>query len=100
VPANTIPANGRADWINSRISDQVGRTLVLTSDGVLDNLAFVLGNCENWKDGYVNASLTVNSSKDNSSYNCCVVIPLLLPVSGDPRDLNYGFQIITLILKL
>jgi hypothetical protein len=42
VPANTIPANGRADWINSRISDQVGRTLVLTSDGVLDNLAFVL----------------------------------------------------------
>jgi hypothetical protein len=71
VPANTIPANGRADWINSRISDQ-GRTLVLTSDGVLDNLAFVLEGTARRKDGYVNASLTVNSSKDNSSYNCCV----------------------------
>jgi hypothetical protein len=94
VPANTIPANGRADWINSRISDQVGRTLVLTSDGVLDNLAFVLeGTARIGKDGYVNASLTVNSSKDNSSYNCCVGnTSTFLPVSGDPRDLNYGFS--------
>lgn len=94
VPANTIPANGRADWINSRISDKVGRTLVLTSDGVLDNLAFVLeGTARIGKDGYVNASLTVNSSKDNSSYNCCVGnTSTFLPVSGDPRDLNYGFS--------
>lgn len=94
VPANTIPSNGRADWINSRISDQVGRTLVLTSDGVLDNLAFVLeGTARIGKDGYVNASFTVNSSKDNSSYNCCVGnTSTFLPVSGDPRDLNYGFS--------
>jgi hypothetical protein len=94
VPANTIPANGRADWINSRISDKVGRTLVLTSDGVLDNLAFVLeGTARIGKDGYVNASFTVNSSKDNSSYNCCVGnTSTFLPVSGDPRDLNYGFS--------
>ena len=94
VPANTIPSNGRADWINSRISDQVGRTLVLTSDGVLDNLAFVLeGTARIGKDGYVNASFTVNTSKDNSSYNCCVGnTSTFLPVSGDPRDLNYGFS--------
>lgn len=94
VPANTIPANGRADWINSRISDQVGRTLILTSDGVLDNVALVVeGSARIGKDGYVNASFTLNRSKDNSSYNCCVAnTSTFLPVSGDPRDLNYGFS--------
>ncbi|WP_235183557.1 hypothetical protein [Cellulophaga geojensis] len=93
VPANTITENGSTDWKNSRISDQVGRTLVMTSDGVLDNLAFVLeGSAQIGKDGYLNASVTFNRSKDNSSYNCCVAnTSTFLPVSGDPRDLNYGF---------
>lgn len=94
VPANTIPGNGRADWTNSRISDLVGRTLVLTSDGVLDNVALVLdGSARIGTDGYVNASFTLNRSKDNSSYNCCVAnTSTFLPVKGDPRDLNYGFS--------
>lgn len=93
VPANTITENGSTDWTNSRISDQVGRTLVMTSDGILDNLAFVLeGSAQIGKDGYLNASVTFNSAKDNSSYNCCVAnTSTFLPVSGDPRDLNYGF---------
>jgi hypothetical protein len=94
VPANTIPANGRADWTNSRISDLVGRTLVLTSDGILDNAALVIeGTATIGKDGYLNASFTFNRSKDNSSYNCCVAnTSTFLPVKGDPRDLNYGFS--------
>ena len=94
VPASTIPDNGRADWTDSRISDLVGRTLVLTSDGVLDNVALVLdGSAAIGTDGYVNASFTLNRSKDNSSYNCCVAnTSTFLPVKGDPRDLNYGFS--------
>ncbi|WP_218598226.1 TonB-dependent receptor [Polaribacter sp. NJDZ03] len=94
VPANTISANGSTDWTESRESDLVGRTLVLTSDGVLDNLALVVdGSARIGKDGYVNASFTVNRSKDNSSYNCCVAnTSTFLPVKGDPRDLNYGYS--------
>lgn len=94
VPANTIAENGRADWTKSRVSDLVGRTLVLNSDGVLDNLALVVeGSAKIGEDGYVNASFTVNQSKDNSSYNCCVAnTSTFLPVSGDPRDLNYGYS--------
>lgn len=94
VPANTIPENGRADWTESRISDLVGRTLVLTSDGVLDNVAVVVeGSARIGTDGYLNASFTLNRSKDNSSYNCCVAnTSTFLPVEGDPRDLNYGFS--------
>ncbi|WP_158839045.1 TonB-dependent receptor [Polaribacter sp. L3A8] len=94
VPANTIAENGRADWTKSRVSDLVGRTLVLNSDGILDNLALVVeGSAKIGEDGYVNASFTVNQSKDNSSYNCCVAnTSTFLPVSGDPRDLNYGYS--------
>jgi hypothetical protein len=44
-------------------------------------------------DGYVNASYTINSSKDNSSYNCCVANTSTgLPVKDDPRKLNYGYS--------
>ncbi|MFS4468708.1 TonB-dependent receptor [Maribacter sp. 2210JD10-5] len=94
VPASTIAENGNTDWTNSRISDLIGRTLVLTSDGVSDNIALVLeGTARIGLDGYINASFTANRSKDNSSYNCCVAnTSTFLPVEGDPRDLNYGFS--------
>jgi hypothetical protein len=94
VPANTIAENGRTDWRASRVSNLIGRTLVLSSDGILDNLALVLeGAAKIGADGYVNASFTINQSKDNSSYNCCVAnTATFLPVSGDPRDLNYGYS--------
>lgn len=94
VPANTISANGRSDFRNSRISNSVGRTLVLTSDGFSDNIALILeGSARIGKDGYLNASFTLNSSRDNSSFNCCVAnTSTFLPVPGDPRDLNYGFS--------
>ena len=94
VPANTISASGISDWKNSRISDQVGRALVLESDGVVRQQAIIVsGSAKIGKDGYVNASYTWNRSKDNSSYNCCVAnTSTFLPVTGDPRDLNYGYS--------
>lgn len=94
VPASTISESGRTDWLNSRISDQVGRTLVLTSDGVIDNASLIIeGSARLGRDGYLNASVTLNSAKDNSSYNCCVAnTSTFLPVKGDPRDLNYGYS--------
>lgn len=94
VPAETIGDNGSTDWTNSRISNRVGRTLLLTSDGELDQIALVLeGTAKIGKDGYLNASYTFNQAKDNSSYNCCVAnTSTFLPVTGDPRDLNNGFS--------
>jgi len=94
VPAETITENGNTDWTDSRISDQVGRALVLTSDGELDQYAIIVeGNARIGDDGYLNASYTFNQAKDNSSYNCCVAnTSTFLPVEGDPRDLNYGFS--------
>ncbi|MDO6739117.1 carboxypeptidase regulatory-like domain-containing protein [Wenyingzhuangia sp. 2_MG-2023] len=94
VPANTIGANGQVDWTASRKSDKVGRALLLTSDGILDQSALVVNaGSKLGKDGYVNASVTFNKTKDNSSYNCCVAnTSTFLPVEGDPRDLNYGYS--------
>ncbi|WP_246109070.1 TonB-dependent receptor [Seonamhaeicola algicola] len=94
VPANTIGSNGRVDWKASRKTDKVGRALLLTSDGILDQAALIInGGSKIGKDGYLNASITFNKTKDNSSYNCCVAnTSTFLPVEGDPRTLNYGYS--------
>lgn len=94
VPAETISDNGIVDWTNSRKSDQVGRTLVLTSDGNLNQMALILeGTARLGEDGYLSASYTFNRARDNSSYNCCVAnTSTFLPVEGDPRSLNDGFS--------
>ncbi|MFT6972316.1 MAG: hypothetical protein ACJAXX_002897 [Roseivirga sp.] len=94
VPANTITAGGITDWTKSRISNQVGRALVLESVGEVDQHALIIsGAAQIGKEGYVSMSYTRNSSRDNSSYNCCVAnTSTFLPVTGDPRDLNYGYS--------
>lgn len=94
VPASTITSRGVTDWTNSRQSDLVGRTLVLTSDGELETFALVLqGSAKIGKDGEVSASYTFNQAKDNSSYNCCVAnTSTFLHVDGDPRALKWGFS--------
>lgn len=94
VPAETITDRGLTDWTNSRISDQVGRTLVLQPDGELDQYAVIVeGSTKIGKDGYFEASYTFNQARDNSSYNCCVAnTSTFLPVEGDPRALNRGFS--------
>lgn len=94
VPAETITESGQTDWTDGRISDRVGRTLLLTSDGILDQFAIIVeGSARIGEDGYLKASYTFNQAKDNSSYNCCVAnTSTFLPVTGDPRALNYGFS--------
>ena len=94
VPAETITPNGSTDWTDSRISDRIGRTLLLTSDGELNQAALILeGTARVGEDGYLNAAFTFNRTRDNSSYNCCVAnTSTFLPVTGDPRELNYGIS--------
>ncbi|MCF2487568.1 TonB-dependent receptor [Dyadobacter sp. CY347] len=94
VPASSISAKGVTDWLQSRKSTNVGRVLELVSDGISDQLTFVAdASVRIGRDGYVNASYTINSSKDNSSYNCCVANTSTgLPVKDDPRKLNYGYS--------
>lgn len=74
VPAEIITEAGLADWTNSRISDALGRTLVLTPDGWLNQQALVFeGSARIGRDGYLSASFTLNRARDNSSYSCCMV---------------------------
>ena len=94
VPAATITEVGNTDWLDSRISDRVGRTLVLTSDGELEQYAAILeATARVGEDGYLNAAYTIHQARDNSSYNCCVAnTSTFLPVTGDPRALNWGYS--------
>ena len=94
VPAQTITSRGLTDWLNSRKTQEVGRVLELVSDGISNQFTFVAdASIKIGTDGYLNASYTINSTKDNSSYNCCVANTSTgLPVKDDPRALNYGYS--------
>jgi hypothetical protein len=94
VPAATISAKGVTDWLQSRKTSDAGRVLELISTGESNQLTFVAdASVRIGRDGYVNASYTINSAKDNSSYNCCVAnTSTFLPVKDDPRKLNYGYS--------
>ncbi len=93
VPANTINSRGQVDWQNSRKTTEVGRVLELISPGEGNQLTWVVdASVRVGKDGYVNTSYTYNTTKDNSSYNCCVANTSTgLPVKDDPRKLNYSY---------
>ncbi|WP_420154062.1 TonB-dependent receptor [Siphonobacter sp.] len=93
VPAETITAKGITDWQNSRKTTEVGRVLELISTGISDQFTLVAdAGIKLGKDGYVNMSYTLNSTKDNSSYSCCVAnTSTFLPVKDDPRSLSYGY---------
>ncbi|WP_340152273.1 TonB-dependent receptor [uncultured Marivirga sp.] len=95
VPASAInPENGQSSWLDSRKSNEVGRALVLQSDGELTQYAAVIdASLRLGKDGSLNVSYTRNQAKDNSSYNCCVAnTSTFLPIEDDPRELNYGYS--------
>ncbi len=94
VPANKINARGQIDWQESRKTTEVGRVLELISPGEGDQLTWVAdASVRIGKDGYVNTSYTYNTTKDNSSYNCCVANTSTgLPVKDDPRQLNYSYS--------
>lgn len=94
VPASTISAKGVTDWLQSHKTADAGRVLELISTGESNQLTLVAdASVRIGHDGYVNASYTINSAKDNSSYNCCVAnTSTFLPVKDDPRNLNYGYS--------
>ncbi|MCX2494720.1 carboxypeptidase regulatory-like domain-containing protein [Pedobacter sp. PF22-3] len=91
VPANSIPANGVADWQQGRISKKLGRVLEMNSNGKVNQFAIVIdGTYRYFKDGEISVSYTYNDTKDNTSYNGNVAntSTLSLPVKDDPRDLS------------
>ncbi|MDB5242497.1 MAG: hypothetical protein JWP57_3122, partial [Spirosoma sp.] len=94
VPAATITSKSITDWTNTRKTTEIGRVLELVSTGITNQLTFMAdASIKLGTDGYVNASYTINLSKDNSSYNCCVANTSTgLPVKDDPRQLNYGYS--------
>ena len=91
-PTKINPANGRVDWQNSRITDELGRVLELESEGEGYAWSVVVdGELRFKKDGYFSLAYTRAESKDNSSYNCCVAnTSTFLPVKDDPRALSWG----------
>ncbi len=94
VPANRITARGLVNWQDSRKTTEVGRVLELISPGEGDQLTWVAdASVRVGNDGYVNTSYTYNTTKDNSTYNCCVANTSTgLPVKDDPRKLNYSYS--------
>ncbi|RPD40587.1 TonB-dependent receptor [Chitinophaga barathri] len=91
VPANSIPANGAADWTKGRKSTNVGRVLELNSAGKVNQFAFVADvTWRYFRDGEVSMSYTWNQAKDNTSYNGDVAntATLSLMTPQDPRNLS------------
>lgn len=91
VPANTIDANGVADWKQGRKTTEVGRVLEMVSEGKVNQFAFVIdGTWRYFKDGELSFSYTWNDTKDNTSYNGNVANSATLSqmVVDDPRDLS------------
>jgi len=92
VPANTVDTtNGVANWMMGRKSNRVGRVLELTSDGKVNQFAFVVdGTWRYFKDGELSFSYTWNDTKDNTSYNGDVAntATLSLMTAEDPRNLS------------
>lgn len=92
VPSNSIDTtNGFANWQMGRKSNRIGRVLELTSDGKVNQFAFVVdGTWRYFKDGEFSFSYTWNDTKDNTSYNGDVAntATLSLMVKDDPRNLS------------
>jgi len=91
VPLETMPANGAGDWLQGRVSRRLGRVLELTSDGKVDQMAFVAdATYRYFRDGEFTASYTWNDARDNTSYNGNVAntATLVQPVRDDPRNLT------------
>lgn len=90
VPAATITAAGNVFGPNSFATTRVGRVLELVPLGKLDQRSAVLElGLSPYRDASINMSYTLNSTRDNSSYNCCVSTTATnTPNSGDPNDLT------------
>lgn len=91
VPAESIGANGVADWTKGRKTTELGRVLELNTIGKVNQFAFVIdGSWRYYKDGFLSFSYTWNSVKDNNTYNGDVAntSTLVKMVKDDPRDMS------------
>ncbi|HEY1164990.1 MAG TPA: TonB-dependent receptor, partial [Chitinophaga sp.] len=91
TPAAIDTSNGVANWMAGRKSNRIGRVLELTSDGKVNQFAFVVdGTWRYFKDGEFSFSYTWNDTKDNTSYNGDVAntATLSLMTPEDPRNLS------------
>jgi len=90
VPASTIDNAGNTFITNSFLTQDIGRVLEMVPEGSLEQktLTFELG-ASPYRDAAINVSYTLNSTRDNSSYNCCVAGTAINTfTAGDPRDLG------------
>ena len=90
VPANTIANNGNVIGINSYATQALGRVFELVPRGRLEQRTAVLEvGLSPYRDASINLSYSLNSTRDNSSYNCCVATTATnTPQSGDPNDVG------------
>lgn len=91
VPASSITSAGQTFQPASFKTQEVGRVLQLVSAGKLQQKAAILeAGLSLPRSSSLNASYTLNDTRDNSSYNCCVsrTATLFTPNTGDPNDLD------------
>ena len=90
VPASTIDAAGNTFITNSFQTQAIGRVLELVPEGSLEQKTFTIElGASPYRDAAVNMSYTLNSTRDNTSYNCCVAgTAINTATAGDPRNLG------------
>jgi hypothetical protein len=92
VPASSITATGGRNPVLARPFAQFQRVLELRSDAAQHQKAFVLDGAYRLpRGGSISGSFTVNQTRDNSSFNCCIAITsVFTPVPSDPRIATWG----------
>jgi hypothetical protein len=90
VPAATIDATGGTFNVNGFRTTEIGRVMELVSVGRLEQKAFTFEmGASPYRDAALNFSYTLNNTRDNSTYNCCVSGSALNTTnSGDPNNLG------------
>jgi hypothetical protein len=96
VPASSIPANGQTNSVNSRANPAFARVLEFRAGAGLTQRAVIIeASTSPWRDAQLGGSVTLNETRDNSSYNCCIArTASFTPIQSDPRDIStaWGFS--------
>ncbi len=92
VPATSITATGGRNPVLARPFAQFQRVLELRSDaGQHQKAAFIDASLRLPRNGSISGSFTLNETRDNSSFNCCIAITsVFTPVPSDPRVATWG----------
>ncbi|HTE44347.1 MAG TPA: hypothetical protein VK636_03795, partial [Gemmatimonadaceae bacterium] len=91
VAPSTIDAQGRTLNTNALANPQLGRVLELTNVGEATDRAVIADGALTLPRGArVDASYTLNSAYDNTTFGCCLArtATTFSAIKGDPRDLS------------